>query len=504
MNLYQLCREASIAIPEGVGDCEISGIKTDSRRVESGDLFLCIRGLTFDGHKYMKDAIGRGAAAVVVDGTYDGEISREVPVIVAEDTRHAAAMLYDAWYDHPSKKLKIIAVTGTNGKTSVTYMLRAIFEGAMHKCGLVGTVDCYSAGKKLNIRSENPLANMTTPDPEELYRMLAVMAEDGVEYVFMEATSHALALRKLDALQFEAAVFTNLTPEHLDFHGNMENYFLAKSRLFSMCKTAILNVDDIYGKKLAQTVKCPAYTCTAHGAEADFAAMCINDCGVDGSEYALVSRNLRFTVRTPIPGAFSVINTLEAATCASVLGISPSVIMTSLGSLAGVAGRIERVRLGAITDFSVFIDYAHTPDALSNLLSTARGIKRQGQRVVLVFGCGGDRDKSKRPVMGKIAAELADFCIVTSDNSRSETPMDIICDIITEMDGADTIIIPDRARAIDFAIREAHDGDIILLAGKGHEEYEINKDGKHPFSERKLAMEAALRYHSAKESGGPL
>lgn len=496
MNLYTLCREAGIVIPEGLGDREIGGIKTDSRRVGSGDLFLCIRGLTFDGHEYMHDAIGRGAAAVVVDEAYRGEIPLEVPVIVTEDTRHAAAMLYDAWYDHPSQKLKIIAVTGTNGKTSTTYMLRAIFEGAMHKCGLVGTVNCYSGDKRLDIRSENPLANMTTPDPEELYRMLAVMAEDGVEYVFMEATSHALALHKLDALNFEAAVFTNLTPEHLDFHGDMENYFLAKSRLFSMCKTAILNIDDRYGQKLAQTVKCPAVTCTTHGGKADFAATCVNDCGVDGSGYVLVSRNLRFTVRTPIPGAFNVINTLEAATCASVLGISPSVIMTSLASLAGIAGRIERVRLGAITDFAVFIDYAHTPDALSNLLTTARGIKRQGQRVVLVFGCGGDRDKSKRPIMGKIATELADFCIVTSDNSRSEAPMDIICDIVAQMDG-DYVIIPNRARAIEFAIREAHDDDIILLAGKGHEEYEIDKEGKHPFSEKEIAKQAALRYYAA-------
>ncbi len=501
MNLYQLCRESGLEIPDGTANCNIGGIRTDSRRVRAGDLFLCIRGLTSDGHQYVKQAIANGAVAVVAE-KLDKDECPSVPVIYTRDTRRAAAMLYDAWYGHPSQKLKIVAVTGTNGKTSVTHMLRAVFEGAMYQCGLIGTVDCYSGGRKLDIRSENPLANMTTPDPEELYRILSVMAEDGVEYVFMEATSHALALRKLDALTFEAAVFTNLTPEHLDFHGNMENYFLAKAQLFSRCKKAILNADDPYGKRLAEMAECPKVTCSVTG-EADFAAEEVVDRGVDGIAYIAVSRNLRFAVRTPIPGKFTVINTLQAVACATALGIAPSVIAASLGSLAGVAGRIERVRLGTVADFSVFIDYAHTPDALVNLLNTARGIRRSGQRVVLLFGCGGDRDASKRPIMGRIAAELADFCVVTSDNSRSESPADIISDIVSGMAGGRYEVIPNRADAIDFVIREAQEGDIILLAGKGHEEYEIDKTGKHPFCEKQLAMEAALRYHGNRAEGEP-
>lgn len=496
MDLYHLCREAGLSAPEGAEACEISGIQTRSGSVRQGDLFLCIRGMTSDGHAYINQAIERGAAAVVAESAFDGDMPTAVPVVIVNDTRHAAAMLYDAWYGHPSKKLKIIAVTGTNGKTSVTHMLRAVFEGDMHKCGLIGTVDCYSAGKKLDIRSQNPLANMTTPDPEELYRMLAVMVDDGVEYVFMEATSHALALRKLDALWFEAAIFTNLTPDHLDFHGDMENYFCAKAQLFSRCKKAILNVDDAYGKRLADTIECPMVTCSCKGAGADFSAEDICDRGVDGSEYSVVSRNLRFALRTPIPGSFNVINTLEAAACAACFGVSPSVITTALGSLWGIAGRMERVKLGTVTDFSVFIDYAHTPDALSNLLMSAQRIKRRGQRIVLVFGCGGDRDKRKRPVMGKIAEELADFCVVTSDNSRSEDPKTIINDILAGMSGENHIVIPGRARAIEYVIHEAREGDIILLAGKGHEEYEIDRDGKHPFSEKKLAKQAALRYRS--------
>ena len=489
MNLYQLCREAGIVYPTGGPDPAINGIKTDSRLVEQGDLFVCIRGFHADGHDYIEDALDRGAVAVVVEEAFCGKAPAAACLIAVEDSRHAAAMLYDAWYDHPSRKLKIIAVTGTNGKTSVTHMLLAIFEAAMHKCGLIGTVHCRSAGRSLDIRGNDPLANMTTPDPEQLYQMLDVMVRDGVEYVFMEVTSHALALRKPDALTFEAAIFTNLTPEHLDLHGDMENYFLTKSKLFSMCKTAILNVDDPYGRRLADEVPCRALTCSMRGA-ADFMAEDIHELGVDGNEYFLSSPRICFTVRTPLPGRFNISNTLEAAACAAWLGIAPSVIKEAMAGLVGIAGRMERVRLGKVTDFSVFVDYAHTPDALTNLLTTARSIRQAGQRVVLVFGCGGDRDVSKREVMGRIAAELADACIVTSDNSRSEEPEDIIRDILRGMEGADVRVIPDRAEAIRYAVCHARPGDIILLAGKGHEQYEINKTGKHPFHEREIAMRA--------------
>lgn len=497
MNLYTLCREAEIAVPQDVSDVEINGICTDSRTVKNGDMFICIRGMTVDGHAYMEEAIARGASVIVAEDLRP--LPKDTPILCVEDTRHAAAMLYDAWYGHPSHKLKLIAVTGTNGKTSVTYMLLRIFEAAMCRCGVIGTVHSYSAGRMLDIRSDNPLANMTTPDPEELYRILSVMARDGVEYVFMEATSHAIALRKLDALTFDAAIFTNLTPEHLDFHENMENYFSTKARLFSMCKRAIINVDDAYGKRLAEEIDCPALTCSAREETADFLAEQIRDLGADGNEYDLVSRNLRVTLRTPIPGRFTVMNTLEAAACASSFGVAPSAIMAALGSLSGVDGRMERIKLGALCDFSVFIDYAHTPDALYNLLITARGFRRTGQRIVLVFGCGGDRDKAKRPIMGKLASELSDYCIITSDNSRNEDPLQIIEEIRGGMSATAYAVIPDRAEAIDHAIRTALRGDIILLAGKGHEEYEIDCRGKRPFSERAIAMAAATRYYGKGE-----
>ena len=493
MNLHALCREAQIVIPQTVSNPVIGGVGTDSRKIRPGDVFVCIRGMTVDSHSYIKEAIAHGAVAIVAERECPD--MGAVPLILVEDTRHAAAMLYDAWYGHPARKMKLIGVTGTNGKTSVTYMLRCIFEAAMHRCGMIGTVHSYSCGRKLDVRSENPLANMTTPDPAELYRILAIMAEGGVEYVFMEATSHALALRKLDALSFDAAVFTNLTPEHLDFHKNMENYFSVKAKLFSMCKTAIINSDDDYGKRLASLVKCPVLTCSTRERGSDFFAENICDMGANGTEYRLVSRNMRATLRTPIPGRFTVMNTLEAAACASSLGIQPFAIMTALGSLNSIDGRMERVKLGALCDFSVFIDYAHTPDALYNLLTTARGFRKNGQRIVLMFGCGGDRDKSKRPIMGRIASELADFCVVTSDNSRSEDPLEIIKEICDGMGAVPRTVIPDRAEAIDWVIRTAKQGDVILFAGKGHEEYEIDANGRRPFSERELARDAATRYY---------
>ncbi len=493
MTLFELCRETGIHVPEDHKHIEIGGIATDSRKVKEGDLFVCIKGLRADGHEHIEDAVQNGAVAVLVE---HDTVDRLIPVLHAENTRRASAFLYNAFYGYPTKKLKIVGVTGTNGKTSLTFMLKTIFETAMFRCGLIGTVSSYSAGRRLSVRSDDPLANMTTPDPSELYKMLAEMVADGVEYVFMEVTSHALALGKSDAIEFETAVFTNLTPEHLDFHGDMENYFAQKQKLFGMCRRAVVNIGDAYGKRLAPMLTCPTVTCSTLGAPADFTLTRLQDHGVEGSEYKLVSKNHHFTIRTPIPGAFNVINTLEAAATALVMGISPSVIMAALGTLSGIDGRMERVKLGVFTDFSVFIDYAHTPDALYNLLTTARNLRLGQERVVLLFGCGGDRDKSKRSIMGRIASELADLVVVTSDNSRSEDPMQIIEEIYSGMEkDADIVIIPNRRRAIEFAIREAHPEDIILLAGKGHEEYEIDANGKHYFSEKDIAAEAAAKYH---------
>ena len=490
MNLQILCHAANIACD--LSDIEIKGIKSNSEKVEQGDLFVCVKGINKDGHDYIEDAVKRGAAAIISER----EASADVPVLCANNTRKALPLLYDAWYGYPSKKLKLVAVTGTNGKTSVTYLLKAIFDAAMYTTGLIGTVDSYLGDRKIERMSPSATANMTTPDPEELFRQLAVMAEGGAEYVFMEASSHALALDKLEGLEFEAAVFTNLTPEHLDFHKDMEDYFSAKAKLFERAKKKIINTDDKYGKRLRDKYKDSSFGCSITGKCCDFFADDIRDAGVDGSEYYLVSRTKQFLVRTPLIGRFNVMNTLESAVVALALGTPSHSIKETLASFSGIEGRLERVKISGRADFSVYIDYAHTPDALENLLRTARSLASRSQRIVLLFGCGGDRDRGKRAEMGKIALSMADFVIITADNSRSEETSDIINDIVSGLDGESAYtIIEDRRAAIEYAVKNARRGDIILLAGKGHENYEIDAYGKKPFSEKDYVKFYVNKYH---------
>lgn len=493
MKLYDLLSSLesfSCTMPR---DVQIRGIASDSRRVGRGDLFVCIRGLHEDGHDYLPDVIAAGAAAVVTEEGR-GEIPEGTVHITVPDTRAALARLCHAWYGYPGEHLRLIAVTGTNGKTSVSFMLRAIWEASLEPCGLIGTVVCDSGSRRLRSSQVETLANMTTPDPQDLYRLLAEMVEDGVRTVIMETTSHALALGKLDALHFDAAIFTNLTPEHLDFHGSMENYFEAKAKLFERCDLAILNGDDPWAVRLRERLKCPVRICSARGGTADYAAEDIRDGGVDGISYRLHARDARMRIACPIPGTFTVMNSLQAATLALERGKSPACIHDALSTLNGVQGRMERVRLPLSAEFSVFIDYAHTPDALENLLRAARGFCRPGQRLVVLFGCGGDRDRGKRPVMGALATELADYAVITSDNSREERVQDIIDDIVSgvrQTGQKNYTVIPDRREAIEYVLRHARAGDVILLAGKGHETYEIDRTGRHPFDERVIVHQIA-------------
>ena len=487
MNLKLLCQAAGLWCDGH--DIDIKGIKTNSCDVEKGDLFVCLKGLKRDGHDFALEACKRGAAAIVSEKKTDAD----VPTVIAENTRKALPLLYNAWYGFPTKRLKLVAVTGTNGKTTVTHMIKSILDASMKKVGLIGTVDSYLGDKRLEKRSPSPEANMTTPDPEELYRLLYEMEKGGAEYVVMEASSHALALDKLEGLEFEAAVFTNLSAEHLDFHSDMEDYFKAKSKLFEQAKIKIVNTDDAYGKRLKAAYP-DALGCSATRKCCDFFASDINDFGIDGSEYCLASNGKRFLVRTPMIGRFNIMNTLEAAACAIKLGVSASDIKCALSTMSGVRGRLERVKLGAVNDYSLFIDYAHTPDALENLLDTVCRLRKCDSRIVVLFGCGGDRDKSKRRKMGEIASRYADFTVVTSDNSRSEEPSDIIAEILTGVGKAPHTVIENRAEAIEYVIKNAQKGDIILLVGKGHEEYEIDKNGKHRFNEREIAAMAVEKY----------
>lgn len=506
MKLGELCQIAGIDCPRPLFSTEISGVTSDSRQVKEGSLFVCIKGLHYDGHSFIRRALCAGAAAIVAEEDAQGlaeDDAKDVSarIITVPKTRQSLACLLDAWYGSPSKKMKYIAVTGTNGKTSVSCVLKKIFESALYRCGLIGTVSCMSGDRRLVAPNRDALANMTTPDPEQLYEMLGRMACDGVEYVLIEATSHALALDKLAPLKFEAGIFTNLTPEHLDFHGTMEAYLEAKCKLFSACRVAIINRDSEYYNEIAAHCHGKVVTCSVTGHSADYRAKGIEDDGVLGIGYTLCTARAVMRIKSQLPGRFSVMNTLEAAACAAELGVRPAVIAGAIASVSGIDGRLERVKLGYDADFSVFIDYAHTPDALENLLTAVRGFCHRGQRITVLFGCGGDRDHTKRPVMGEIATRLADTAIITSDNSRSEEPMDIIADILSGIGKRKNYrVIPDRREAIMRTVCGASAGDIIILAGKGHEAYEINREGRMPFCERRIVAEAMERRRSKSAS----
>lgn len=501
MKLSELISRAGIFYRSvGNEDPVIEAIHTDSRRVSKNSLFVCIRGLKQDAHRYIADAVSHGASAVLAeDERYrapDG-----IPTLYTSDTRAAAARLWNAWYAEPARDLKLIAVTGTNGKTTVTYMLHSIFSAAMHPSGIIGTVRSLTPKRELDLKNADGNANMTTPDPEQLYYALDQMRRDGAEYVFIEATSHALALRKLDPLTFDTAIFTNLTPEHLDFHGNMDNYFLAKASLLTKCRRAIINNDDEWADRYLSYARafgcgCRIVTASLRDRRADYFAedIALPDTSVSdgGIAYTLRSASIIRRIKCPVPGSFTVMNSLEAAACACEYGISARAVAEALSSFSGTPGRLERVRLGAGFPARLYIDYAHTPDALENLLRTARDFTSGDGRLWLVIGCGGDRDRSKRSEMARISSHMADFVVLTSDNSRSESPIDIISEMTKGLDRRTPhAVIVDRKSAIEYAVDNAKWGDVILLAGKGHEQYEIDAAGRHPFDEKALAQAAA-------------
>lgn len=500
MRLSELLSGANIECPENIRDIYITSIVTDSRKVTKGSMFVCIDGLHTDGHKYIEDAVRAGASVVVTEDGRDECVGGAAAVKVL-NTRSASAFLYNSWHGDPAKKLKIIGVTGTNGKTSVCCMLRDIFIKCGKRCGYIGTVGCFSLSEKIEYVSSDPLANMTTPDPSELYAILARMVSDGVEYVFLEATSHASALSKLDPIFFDILVFTNLTRDHLDFHGSMEEYLYAKAKLFRHCRVAVINADDKYAAEIYKSSGAEKnILCSANGNFCNLSASNIRQGGGDGFFMEVRSEMANFDVQVPLEGRFSPTNSLEAIAVALSCGISESELVEVLPTLSGVPGRMEKVDVDERADFSVYLDYAHTPDALENLLHSARDIiqnnsennssKKQG-RVILLFGCGGERDRGKRRQMGSIASKLADFVVVTSDNSRTEDPCDIITDIYMGINKEkEHIIIVERESAIRFAVSIATRGDIVLLAGKGHEKYEITSKGRTFFDEAQIVKDA--------------
>ncbi len=474
MQFFDLLSDVEILELSGDKTKQITGIAYDSRNVGPGDVFVCVKGYASDGHKYAADAEAAGAAAIVAQDAVDTKL----PVAYVADTRLALAQISNTFYGRPTERLKLVGVTGTNGKTTVTYLLKTILEHAGKKVGLIGT--------NQNMIGERILPSKhTTPEAPELYAMLDDMLREGAEYVVMEVSSHALALGRVEGCRFETAVFTNLTQDHLDFHADMEDYYAAKKQLFSMAKRAVINTDDEYGKRLAGEIPCQAMTyAIEHKADLQASDIKISARGVT---FTLKTAKESMPMRLGIPGRFSVYNALAATGAGLSLGFDADDITKGLIIAKGVKGRAEVVNTGR--DYTVIIDYAHTPDGLANIIPTVREFT-QG-RVITLFGCGGDRDRTKRPLMGEMAGRLSDFCIVTTDNPRSEPPMAIIADIVKgiEPTGCEYVVIENRQDAIRYALTYAQPDDVVILAGKGHETYQILADKTIDFDERKIVAQ---------------
>lgn len=459
---------------EALGQTEITGITCDSRCVKEGYAFVCINGAKSDGHDYAQKAVEGGAAVVVAER----DLGLEAQIIVP-DTHAAYADMCAKWFGNPADSLKLLGVTGTNGKTSVTYMMKKILEKAGYKVGLIGTIQNM-------IGDEIIAAHNTTPNAYELNSLFALMKAKGCTYVIMEVSSHALDQSRVYRLNFEAAMFTNLTQDHLDYHITMDNYLAAKKKLFYMCKTAVINSDDPYAQRLCEGLDCKITTYSL-GDASTYSAKCVKYRPAS-VEYEFVSDSEIGHIKVNTGGKFTAYNSLCAAACAVEIGIPLATVAEALKELHGVKGRAEVVPTGR--DFTVIIDYAHTPDGLKNILSTFRECEKN--RLIAVFGCGGDRDKTKRPIMGNIAAHYSDYAIVTSDNPRTEEPSAIIEDILEGMKGAviPVKVIENRIKAIKFAVSIAKKDDIIVLAGKGHETYQILKTGTIHLDEREVVAEA--------------
>jgi UDP-N-acetylmuramoyl-L-alanyl-D-glutamate--2,6-diaminopimelate ligase len=455
------------------GDLEITKLAFDTRQVEPGTLFFCVPGFTRDGHEFAADAIAAGAVALVVERP----LNLGVPEIRVQSARAAMAPAAARFYGDPTAHMHVVGITGTNGKTTTAFLVRAILEDAGIRTGLLGTVKSVIGGVDHDVER-------TTPEAIDLQRDFAAMVQGGDLACAMEVSSHALELHRADAIHFAAAIFTNLTQDHLDFHPDMESYFLAKRRLFEGdARAKIVNVDDPYGRRLAGEM--PGAITVGIENDADYRAV----------EVATAMAGSRFVVRTPdgevpmispLPGRFNVLNVLCATAAARALGVEPGTIATAVAAAGRVPGRFEPVDAGQ--DFAVLVDYAHTPDSLENVLGAARDLARG--RVIVVFGAGGDRDRGKRPLMGEIARRLADRVIVTSDNPRSEDPEAIIREILAGS-GEDVEWYVDRRRAIAAAISGAGRGDVVVIAGKGHEQGQEFAGGhKVPFDDVTVAREA--------------
>ena len=472
MKLYELIKDTAETV---LDDIEISSVTDDTRKVTEGCLFVCVKGGSFDGHSAAAEMLEKGAAAVVCQhdlGLGDRQI-------LVSDTRRAYGRLCAAWFGHPEKKLKMIGVTGTNGKTTITNVIKHILTSAGHKTGLVGTIQ-NEIGDEV-IHTDN-----TTPMAYDFMSLLDRMVREDCEYVVMEVSSFGLVQNRIGPSWFDIAVFTNLTQDHLDYHKDMEDYFQAKKMLFDICDTAIINIDDSYGRRLLDEADCEKYSFSVKQS-ADYYADGIKIKST-GSSFWFCHGDKSYLVRTRIPGLFNVSNLTAVTAVCMRAGIPMEKIICAISGYNGVKGRCEVIPTGR--DFTVICDYAHTPDALENIL---RSVKEYTEgRLICLFGCGGNRDAAKRPKMAKAAASYADRLIVTSDNPRNEDPELIIKDILAGLENSTVPydVVTDRREAIYHALKNAEKGDIIVLAGKGHEDYQILAGMEHiHFDEREIVAE---------------
>lgn len=476
MNLKDILRGIDYKIIKGKNDLDIEEIQYDSRKVKTGDLFVCITGYVTDGHKYIESACKNGAAAIVVSKKVD--FIPDCTVIEVKDTRKALALISSNYYDNPAENMKIIGITGTNGKTTSTFMVKSILETAGYKVGVVGTISNYIGNKKIP-------SHRTTPESLELQKLFKEMVDDGVDYCVMEASSHSLYLDRVYGVEFCQALFTNLTRDHLDFHKTFEEYYKSKIILFKNTVNSVINIDDKYGERVYGDAKGKKLT-YAMDKNADLMA----------DDLKIHSRGVNFNIsyegntkhiNLNIPGKYNVMNALGSAGVCLAEGIDLNIVKKGLEDMPSVPGRCEIVTKSYDLGYEVVVDYAHTPDGLENILKCAREFTKG--KLISVFGCGGDRDSTKRPIMGKIGTELSDFAVVTSDNPRGEEPMAIIKDILTGIEKSDYIVIENRKEAIKKAMEMAETGDVVVIAGKGHEDYQVLKDRTIHFDEREIVAE---------------
>lgn len=486
MKLKELLEDVAVLEQNADPEMEITGLCCDSRRAEPGSLFVAVSGFASDGNRFIPSAMAKGAAAVVTAQ----RPAENIPYVLVESDRLALALISGNYYGRPSRKMTMIGVTGTNGKTSSTLLLKQVLEKCLGaKVGLIGTMENQIGGKIIP-------TERTTPESFELQALLAKMYDAGCTHVVMEVSSHAISLERIGGIHYDVAAFTNLTEDHLDFHKTMDAYCDAKAELFRRCSMAVVNQDDPYAPRILAAARCPVLTTSAHEKAGLYAENV--ELGSDHIRFTAVSGEEKTQVYMPIPGRFTVYNTLTVLGIAKSLGIALKDTAADLREVHGVKGRIEVVPTPGMP-YCVLIDYAHSPDGLENVLKSVRDFCKG--RLISVFGCGGDRDPIKRPIMGKIGVECADFAVITSDNPRTEEPMAIIRDILKGItpDMGEYTVIEDRRRAIRYAMDIAKKDDIIVLAGKGHETYQEINGVKHHLDERE---EVAAHLKELREYNG--